>query len=174
MNYFDDPQHARLRQHYVEGREGGVLLAFTEAWMTSHLPQDKPGKDAPQLDVWLIDREDNDKPYLTNMWAAYDLASSGDGPQVMDVDWQTITVCTLSDYLYATHHCPCHRKDDAARAGASVPEDDDETYCSGDRFWIDRIVWRDMPDLILYSESRTVEELEEELNATLPPAPDAG
>jgi hypothetical protein len=104
--------------------------------------------------VVLLDRETN-KEVETRLFVAYEhVDSSG---SVLGEDWNQVDVESLMSYFYAMHHCPCHRKNDARHQGG-VDVTDEE--CEGDRFPIARIVSVDVPDLILYSETLTEEQLE--------------
>ncbi len=157
MNYLDHPAHAAWRWRYYETRTGSFHLAVDPAWWEANLKAESPHG---RLRVEYRDSQDG-KLYEASIYAAWDDVSDcwfG----AFDKDWNHLSldqkVKGLQAYFYNDHHCPCHRKQDAAAAGAVT---DDE--CEGTRFLINRIWAPEFPDLILYSETMTDEELESKL-----------
>jgi hypothetical protein len=167
VNYFSEPWHGTWQTHYFHGRNGGVLLAFSRVWKDANLPKGIGEKGfvhgTDQLLVVLRDNEQGGKLLDTKMSIAYDNGGAVQHLEswmsVLDEDWNPIAegILSLQSYFYACHHCPCHRKQDA-REQCGVETDD---VCEGNRFAIERIAPLDQRDLILYSETVTVEELEE-------------
>lgn len=158
MSYLEHPQHAAWREHYFADAHGSWHLAIDPAWWAAHMP--KSGSNL--LRVEYLDRTDN-KRYEAAMYAAWDDFNEVWFPG-FDEDWNHLNatgVKALKEYFYNDHHCPCHRKQDARAAGADTDEE-----CEGDRFPILRIWWPGLPNLILYSEVLTSEELEQHLNGT--------
>lgn len=150
-SYCDYPEHKEFRYHYFQGQFGGFLLAFTKEWQDKYLPADSRHKERPFLLV-LKDMEDN-KLYDTWMSVAYEPRNI---ETVQKEDYSFASCRSILSYFYGSHHCPCHRKQDAKNAGAIVLDEE----CEGNRFLIDKI---ECENLILFSETRTQEELEKEL-----------
>jgi hypothetical protein len=166
-SYFSDAYQAEWQKHYFHDSRG-FLLSFTREWKKANLPigiGDVAGYDydSKALKVDLLDTDDpTGKVYTTYMPAAYGDPTAA---WALDENWQCVDserITSLQDYFYSQHHCPCHRKSDAKAAGAVVPDSE----CEGSRFKIKSITCRDMPDVILYSETMTEEELENLLQAT--------
>lgn len=152
-NYFDDPRHAQLREHYFEGREGGRLLAFTEDWKQKALPVNLTEKyDGQALRVDLLDTTDM-KVYETWMPAAYE--HDDRLPELPDDDWNFFPYHCLQDYFYTQHNCPCHRKCAAKDAGADTDEE-----CEGNRFLILAIRASSNLGMVLFSEVLSLKNLE--------------
>lgn len=78
---------------------------------------------------------------------------------ILNEDYDSIEVESLNGYFYGSHHCPCHRKSDARKAGAIIENDE----CEGNRFLIHSITCDKAPGLNLYSEVFTEEQLEKML-----------
>lgn len=154
-SYWSDPAHVTWREHYFLGRSGGHILGFTEAWKLANLP----ANSSYDLTITLFDRQD-EKTYSMPIYTAYE---NDIRTELMDDDWHEVAPHSLQSYFYSLHHCPCHRKQAAAKAGAITDEE-----CEGDRFVVQSIVAPSLPDLILYSETLTLEELEERLIAGKP------
>lgn len=149
MNYWDHEPHRRFIENYSENCWGGFCLGFTKEWMDANLPA--KGTDGG-LEIELFDQKDG-KLYRSTIYAAY-----AEDAQLQDSDtYETHDMWSLMAYFYGSHHCACNRKQDAHDAGASV---DPELECEGDRFLIRKIVCPKFPDLILYSETMGVEELQ--------------
>lgn len=162
--YLSEPAHREFGFFYEEGREGGLYLAFTVPWRKLHLPlsvvfdhfpgdaKAPKGRSYPELCnallVYLRDTEDG-KVYKTYMMPSWE-----DGDDAGWDEWQNHT--SLNQYFYGSHHCQCHRKCDAKAAGAVTDEE-----CEGERFMIERIVYKGLPDLILASETLDLVTLEE-------------
>lgn len=159
-SYWSDPAHANWQCHYVHGAYGGQILCFTTGWKNKNLPKNETYSDSPEaFRVVLRDATDG-KLYETRLFVSYEHADTRQHYQVVDTDWNPVAIELLQAYFYGSHHCPCHRKADADRAGA-VTDD----ACEGNRFQIERITAVDMPELILYSETWSAEDLEEKLQA---------
>ena len=154
-NYF--PAHADLVEHYVMNGCGAHALVFTKEWMDAHLPKQRSHGG---LDVTLLDQNDG-KTYKTKIYAAYEDKPTTAYNDTYDREFE---VYQLMGYFYGMHHCPCHRKQDAAAAGAVT-----DTECEGRRFDILKITPPDS-DLILYSETMRAEELEDLLKVNGPNA----
>lgn len=168
MNYLDHPAHAAWREHYFQGNYSSWHLAIDPAWWQAHMPKGFKSLDPADRDhsyafqVEYLDRTDG-KKYETKMYVAWDDYDEVYFPG-FDENWNHLNalgVKALMGYFYNEHTCPCHRKQDAASAGAVT---DDE--CEGDRFQIARIWDPNHPGLILYSETMTSEELEAALQET--------
>lgn len=149
--YLAEPVHAKLRAHYSEGPYYARHLGFTREWAEANLPKSGTSNG---FEIYLLDTKDGNKEYKTPGYVAWDCHSD---MGFMSEDWDYIELISLQAYFYGAHHCACHRKQDAATAGATT---DDK--CEGRRFLISRIC---VPgeDLILYSETMDDEELERTL-----------
>lgn len=158
--YFDDPDHQTWQFHYYSGCYGGQILAFTKAWADKHLP---PTSTSNGLKAELLDTTDG-KIYTMPIYTAFE--NKDMRRHVMDDDWKDVVAESLQDYFYGQHHCPCHRKQDAAKAGAVVELDPkDGLYpCEGRRFVIKSITAPGVPHVILYSETMDEDALEEALH----------
>lgn len=152
-SYFSEPLHNRLQQHYVQSCHGGGILVFTEAFKEEVLRDNDYGNN--HIQITLLDTTDQ-KRYTMALYLAYQ--NKGMEFEVMDDDWQPHRLLGLSDYFYCQHHCPCHRKTDAKRAGADTDEE-----CEGNRFLIEKIVFPEWPELILFSETMDETDLEASL-----------
>lgn len=154
--------HLELLDHYVGGAAyGGHYLVFKEDFRAA-LPQ-KTGNGIDEVTVNLIDTEDGNKIYQMGWWLNYEEEAN---EQVLDKNiWEQIPVFTLSQYIYGSKLCPCNIKMGAKQAGAIVEDDE----CEGKRFQIQSIVFDDHPDLILYSETYDMEQLESILIGGTPP-----
>lgn len=146
MKYFE--KHSHLNEHYVEGSFGGLYLGFLKEWR-ENLPADGVQDN---FRIVLKDNQDG-KLYESKIYSAFETHPS----HVLDDDYNEVEVWTLMHYFYGSHHCECHRKADAKRAGA-----DTDDKCEGNRFLIERITPLDS-DLILVSEVYSPDELEEML-----------
>ena len=150
--YFSDPVHRRATRHYVGYYASNCeyLLTFSHSWLNKYLPS-LDCNERGALRVVLLDTEDG-KNYETWMVAAYEQFPLLLGPTEQDV------FLTLQGYFYSEHHCSCHRKSAALQAGANTDEE-----CEGNRFLIERIEAPNLPGLVLYSETMSLEELEASL-----------
>jgi hypothetical protein len=155
--YLADPVHAGWRFHYTAFSYSPAVLVFTSAWADQWLPSSLYNPKA--LKLVLKDTLDG-RLYDTWISCAYQHRELNNLPGVLDTNWDVVEGMCLMPYFYSCHHCPCHRKQDAKAAGADVPDDE----CEGTRFLIHEIVAPALPRLVLYSETRTPEELEELLN----------
>jgi hypothetical protein len=159
--YLQSDIHDKLLEHYAVVAYNGVALMFEKRWAKDKLPVGIGDVDYRRdaLRVVLLDTEDN-KEYITAMSASW----QHDDQYLMDRDYNELPIESthLQAYFYGSHHCPCHRKDDARRAGAAVKDDE----CEGNRFRIKEITCAELPGLILYSETIPVHELEESLTRT--------
>lgn len=159
--YLQSDIHDKLLEHYIVVGYDGVALLFEKRWSKDKLPVGIGDGDYRRnaLRVVLLDTEDN-KEYVTVMPASWqDYVCD-----LMDKDYNSLTVegTHLQAYFYGSHHCPCHRKQDAEKAGAHINDD----RCEGRRFLIKEITCKELPGLILYSETFKTHELEELLTAT--------
>lgn len=159
MTYLE--RHAAWLRHYFIDDYTSVHLAIEPDWWKEHMPDEpKIGQGKGNvLCAEYLDTTDG-KLYQTPMYAAW-----ADCPEVYfevwDENWNPVTaqnIKALQGYFYNDHHCPCHRKQDAEAAGAVT-----DSECEGTRFQIVRIWAPAHPDLILYSETMTAEELEARL-----------
>ncbi len=164
--YFRDPVHLTLRSgvmgescHYAAWYGSGVFLGFTPEWREKYLPKDGSKQSLTTLRCVLKDETDG-KLYTGGIWAAYQKPDDGSCLELLNEAFEPVRLDSLQGYFYEEHHCPCHRKQDAAAWGAVVENDE----CEGKRFSIHEITTHDMPSLILMSETRTAEELEEILS----------
>lgn len=171
MNYFDDEQHRQiLHGHHYQRGTGNCRLVMTKAWADRYLPH--RGEYYNGLRVVYLDKEDNNKQLVGKIYCAFELPAyaANQLDPVFNDEWQQLPgpFTILQDYFYSSHHCPCHRKQDAKSLGAVV---DPELLCEGDRFVIERITPLDQPDLILLSEVYDVDDFgsgkEENLEAML-------
>jgi hypothetical protein len=144
MNYIDTHKH--LLQHYIGKEYGGLALVFTEQFMNDNLPTNSTSAG---LNICLLDNTDN-KIYKSKIYVAYEDATT------LDNEYNSIEVKSLMGYFYGSYHCACHRKHDAQKVGAIVENDE----CEGKRFLIYSITCDKLPDLNLYSEVLTEDELE--------------
>lgn len=158
MNYFSYPKHKEWQNHYIEGRfrndngQYSSFLAFSKEWMEENLPKNTYGNN---FVCNLLDTETG-ITYKTEIHCAY----GEDEGTVFDKDYNTVNHWSLMSYVYEEHHCACHRHTDAVISGLN--ESDEDFECEGDRFLIQSIMLKDS-DLILFSETITVENLEEKL-----------
>ncbi len=157
--YYADPVHRTLRTPYTEASYGGFLLVYTPEWCRANLPQQVHGSQ-PQttLQCTLLDTTDG-KEYVMPLYLAYEHGGA-QSFYAQGFDWNEVVGLTgLMSYWYGSHHCPCHRKHEAQRAGAVV----EDSECEGKRFLIKQLVCEWWPELILYSETLGEEELEASL-----------
>jgi hypothetical protein len=154
--YLDFDGHSTWRRHYDQIRNAGVVhLVFTPAFAEAFLPRES----STELIIELLDTTDGNT-YRHKMYAAYDDAGYN---SILDQDWNCIDgLIGLQGYFYAEHYCPCHRKDYASDAGAIIENDE----CEGRRFLVRSITCEKLPDLILYSETMSEDELEALLNGS--------
>lgn len=169
--YLTFSDHTQWKNHYTESCYGGYLLVFSENFMNEVLPK-KTGFGIDEVIVELIDSERNNEVYLIGWWLNYEqfpkqihkwiLTSNFDDSNYED----EIEYFTLMEYIYGSKLCPCNIKSSAYRAGAPIiPDSIDsegnvEFSCEGDRFKIRSITLPAMPELILYSETLSQDELE--------------
>jgi hypothetical protein len=137
-----------LNEHYTEGDYGGLYLGFTDEFKDIFLPK---GSTKNGFKINLLDQTDG-KIYESKIYVAYEKNLC----IFIDKKYGDIELNILMPYFYGSHHCPCHRKQDAQWAGASVDED---LECEGSRFLIESITPLNS-DLILASETKSVDELE--------------
>jgi hypothetical protein len=137
-----------LYQHYTDGVYGGLYLGFSKEWMYLELP---PASTSEGFRCSLLDT-DNGDVYTTLEYVAYD-----DEVCYLDSDYNNTYLYCLNNYVYGCHFCACNRKGIAKTQGAKT---DDE--CDGDRFLIQSITPLNS-ELILLSETYTIEELEKRL-----------
>lgn len=144
----------KLLKHYEQGNYKGVnLLIFTENWMKQNLSLNKEDS----LDCELLDTQTN-IIYNTLIHCACEKHEC----VVYDDEYNEIddSFYTLMNYFYCEHHCACHRHHDAVQAG--LKENNEEFECKGNRFKIISIKPKNS-DIILYSETYSLKELEEKL-----------
>lgn len=144
----------KLLKHYKQGNYKEVsLLIFTEDWMKQNLHLG----EADSLDCELLDTQTN-IIYNTSIYCACEKHDY----TVYDDEYNEIAgnFYTLMNYFYCDHHCACHRHHDAVRAG--LKENNEKFECNGNRFKIISIKPKHS-DIILYSETYSLEELEEKL-----------
>ena len=79
----------------------------------------------------------------------------------MDDNWKEPDLWCLHPYMYQDHFCACHRKTDFYRADQNKggKEFPDDTECEGNRYKVVNISSPLAPDVILYSETMTEQEL---------------
>lgn len=147
--------------HYGSNYDAQIL-GFTEFFKQAFLPPGigEPGYEygAKMLTCTLLDTRDG-KLYDTQITPSYNHQPNHD-LFIQDAQFDEVKdVRSLQAYFYGSHHCPCHRKQDAQEAGAVVEDEE----CEGKRFLIDKIWYPPLGELILWSETRTEEELEERL-----------
>lgn len=157
-SYWAHEPHWDWEHHYFPASCGGTVLVFDPEWGAQHLPPDLfNGPHIKGLRVTLQDAEDG-ALYEVPMVAAYE--NKDHRLILMDRHGRESAVGSLQGYFYASHYCPCHRKQDARDHGATV---DAELECEGQRFRVVKIVAPEHPDLILYSETIPEDELERAL-----------
>lgn len=159
VNYFDDQLHSKIREHYVEGTfRGTYCLAFSKEWKEKNLP---PDSTMDGLVCELLDSQTN-IVYTMPIYVAYEEVHY----DLYDDEYQPLkdSFYSLMLYWYREHHCPCHRHSDAVVAGLN--ESTDNFECEGNRFKIVSIKPKDS-DIILYSETLDLNELEERLKRNL-------
>ena len=161
MNYFDDPAHRQWSTHYSDiYDDSDVGLAFTQAWADQVLAAvGYDGSHASRMDVLLCDTVDT-KTGVVYRYPIY-LSLADYVWAMVDDDGNDIPAVSLQGYFYSSHHCQCHRESDCEDAGK--PPEEEEFECEGDRFKVVKIVFKTIPDLVLYSETMTIEELERSL-----------
>lgn len=145
-------------------------LVFPREWLGTTLPnpwkhpvfEDNAEDQRTHFAIELLDTQDG-TVYGARAWPHYE------DPMSFDDESEA----TVHIHMFLEHYCACHRKIDAAAAGADTDEE-----CEGERFVVKSITapeW--MPGLVLYSETMTAEELEATLPAVLsgtPCGPQAG
>ena len=146
-DYYDS--HEDLQEHYTVKAYGGNALVFRKSWMNRNLPK---SDSVSNFDLTLKDTTDN-KLYECEIHVAYE-----EGNTMLDKNYQEKQFYSLMSYVYGSHFCPCNRKLKAKQKGAVVDED---LECEGDRFQIEKITHKTMPYLILYSETKSTDELQE-------------
>ncbi len=144
--YLSDPRHRRWAERYTQHTDSNILH-FTEEWASVHMPPHSFSTEP--LRVMLLDQQGG-KLYETWMNCSFDRTERSLPP-----DWDSERLVMLKHYRYRLHHCTCHRKHDARKAGA-----DTDRVCEGYRFAIERIEFPELSGLILYSETIPAEELE--------------
>lgn len=156
--YFSDQMHRQLDDPYIEVENDGDntarLLLFTEAWRNTYIPPD--GTD---LDCIILDTE-------TGKTAPYKLYNAVDQYGLAGPTWDRGDLLMLQPYCYQNHCCSCHRKQYAECSGLWDGEEElanEDDLCTGHRFKFVQITSPLLPDLILYSETMS----EDELNARL-------
>jgi hypothetical protein len=155
--YFSDPKHREWDWHFDDHSDNGAAyLLASQEWAEKWLPRGWEHGDesthGDTLRVVLLDTADG-RRYETMMPAFYEPAFMVDGARHLQL------------YMYAHHHCPCHRKSAAAARGADTDEE-----CEGSRFLIERIETLTLPGLVLYSETMNADELEAKLTSgDMPP-----
>ena len=135
---------------FYEDRESPyehTVLVFPKEWVGTKLPANwhpDRGSQDQLFEITLADVEDGGKEYKATAWPSY----YANGP--CHEDWVGYPgMGTVSVYSYLQHYCACHRKTDAAEAGADT---DDE--CEGDRFKVKSITApAHLPGVVLYSET---------------------
>jgi hypothetical protein len=157
MKYLDHNLHSKFLKHYEKGNCANLLI-FTEDWMEQNLSLPEP---YDSLNCELLDTQTN-ITYNTLIYCACEKHDY----TVYDDEYNDIagSFYTLMNYFYCEHHCPCHRHQDAVRAG--LKENWEEFECNGNRFQIVSIKPKNS-DVILYSETYRLEELEEKLKGNL-------
>ncbi len=122
------------------------ILVFPRTWIGTILPvgsfSTKQGESKYLFEVTLLDTRDG-KEYLSREYACYE------DPAVFDN-----SLAAVQEYMYADHFCACHRKIAAANAGADTDEE-----CEGERFLVKSIRGLNTPNLVLYSETMSLDEL---------------
>lgn len=152
MNYFDYLEHSKWQRHYFGSQYRGYFLALSPKFIN-----DIPTK---RLCVDLSLKR-NGVIYTDEMDAVYE------NIQMLNVGELEPCVC-LGNYYYGSHYCPCHRVSAAKDAGYIPVAEDYETgierdLCGSIQFEIRKIYFANTPELILYSETMTFEELENRL-----------
>ena len=85
---------------------------------------------------------------------------------VLNDDYDSEDCRRLQHYFYVHHHCSCHRHSDAVITGLNESSEDFE--CAGNRFQIASITIPGMPEVTLYSETMSGEELQDKLDLLKP------
>jgi hypothetical protein len=138
--------------YYEDGGEDEYrILLFPKEWVGSHLPIGPENRSDYDIIprsfvVTLLDTESG-KTYPARTWPFYEPTYGG----------QEFT--TVQVYMFRHHYCPCHRKSDAEAMGCEDTDDE----CEGTRFLVQSVVAEQMPDVVLYSETLSVKELEDSL-----------
>jgi hypothetical protein len=155
--YLKEAEHRKWLSHYVRKAFGGYSLVFTTAWKEEFLPGNGThSTDNDSFNVNLLDTHDG-KIYKTKLYVAYEHEKES----ILNEEYDPVEAESLMGYFYGSHHCPCHRKADAKRAGAIVEDNE----CEGNRFLIHSITHDKVPDVILYSEVFDEDGLEEMLKS---------
>lgn len=161
LSYWDDARHQLWQSHYTTGAYGGVLLAFTAEWCATHLP-----KECTQELLHDIRDDRTGETYVgMPFYVSYDEHEDG---YILDDDFQPAKYMTLQSYMCGSHHCGCHR--------ALAINTKDPTFGEGDldcreireHLLITKIYAETMPELVLYSETLSEEELCTQILATKP------
>lgn len=166
--YFDDSIHRTLQCPYYEVSHDGnkaYLLFFTQDWADKN----KLIRGNMDLLITILDQETGKTAVYKSGYCAYDSKRENlSGIAVFDQEWKEPELCCLQPYFYQDHECPCHRKQYAEEAGLwdgkeePIEDWEDEMndgLCSGNRFKYVSIASLFAPDVVLYSETMSEEEL---------------
>ena len=162
MTYFDYPDQAGWLDHYVNGIFGGYYLAFTKQFLDENLPPHSTSTDSLQIELVL--RRDHSIVHLDDLCPVYELREV----VVRDEDYNYQNAWTLQNYFYTEHYCLCHRVSGAKRHGY-VPQEEDyvlncpKELCGEILFDVKKIYYKQRPELILYSETLGIEQLNIEI-----------
>lgn len=148
--YLSDPDHQSWPCHYDDDQRGDRtcrLLLYSKSWAYANLPApwSREAENADTLDVTLIDTQTGQRYPVTMPYFA----------ETVMLPWGDGWAMSLQAYMYAGHFCTCHRAAALERHGV---ETDGE--CEGTRFVVERVTPEGRPNLVLYSETLDVEELE--------------
>lgn len=148
---------------YFDYFKNAYYLAFSEQFMKDKLPKqwDRENKEKEQLVIELVVRKNPVTVYSCNYSAFYEFKES----VVRDENYNLMDAWCLKPYMYSEHYCDCNRWQDAIESGYVPKEEDYEEneprdQCGEIIFDINKIYCKDMPELILYTETISLDELE--------------
>ncbi|RTK93413.1 MAG: hypothetical protein EKK64_10245 [Neisseriaceae bacterium] len=144
--------------HYLEiNFKNNHYLTFTKDFMDKNLPKEweYKGTDNEELQVELVLRKNPSVVFLDTMHVFYE-----------DRGYQLKDSYILKPYMYSEHYCSCNRLLGAERGGYIAKEEhyeEERGYCGEIIFDIKKIYCKNIPNLILYSETMSLDELENSL-----------
>lgn len=169
--YWDYPEHRDMFSNFTTYYDA-KLLVWSENFHNEQMPPDMRGSNHKhELQIEIFDAISQQTFKATHV-VSYEEGYEGIGTST----GEEFKPYSLQGYFYCEHFCGCHRAHHIEAAGQSIPEysgikfaDNDNRACPRGRFYVTKIVWEQMPELILYSETLSLEEMAERLNqARLP------
>jgi hypothetical protein len=171
--YWDYPEHRDLFSNFTLYRSAN-LLVWSENFHNEQMPPDMRGSNhRNDLLIEIFDsvsQQTFKAKHVVSYEEAYEEIGTSTGEEFKPY--------SLQGYFYREHFCGCHRAHHIEAAGQTIPEysgikfgDNDDRSCPRGRFHVTKIVWDKMPELILYSETLSLEEMAEQLRKANPLCP---